>query len=98
MEMLPPPGGAMLPADRISIRNIGNQQLHIAYSEEANNWQQLDIGAGQQLLLYCRKCSGSFRVAFHNGKEPKEVSVTGGESYLLGWSEQVKAWVLTTSR
>jgi hypothetical protein len=97
LEMLPPAANSMLPVDKISVRNIGNRQLHIAYLDAAAGWQQQDIDAGQQVVLYCPNCAGSFKVAFHNGKEQKEVSVTGGEAYLLGWSEQIKAWVLTSS-
>src|SRR5260370_7553444 len=97
LEMLPPPVNSILPADKITVRNIGNQQLHIAYSDGEAGWQQKDIDAGQQVVLSCPKCAGSFKVAFHNGKEQKEISVTGGEAYLLGWSEQAKACVLTSS-
>src|SRR5258707_10812204 len=98
LEMLPPPVNSMLPADKITVRNIGNQQLHIAYSDGEAGWQQKDIDAGQQVVLSCPKCAGSFKVAFHNGKEQKEISVTGGEAYLLGWSEQVTGARLSASR
>jgi hypothetical protein len=87
-----------VPADRIRLLNRGNQKLNIAYRDGRADWRQIIVEPGQPLDLSCSNCTGAFTVAMHNGKEPKEYQVSGGAAYLLGWSDQLGVWVLTSSR
>lgn len=98
--MIPPPQAAtpLIPPDRVRLLNRGNQKLHIAYRDGSTEWKPIVIEAGQPMDITCSNCAGAFTVAMHNGKEPKEYQVTGGAVYLLGWSEQLGVWVLTSSR
>jgi hypothetical protein len=101
LEMLPDPRDPLaqksqpLAEDRIRIVNIGNQNLFIAYWDGDSAWKQAAIDAGRATEVSCPKCAGTITVAFHNGRENKSLKVKGGGTYLLGWSAQAGAWVLT---
>lgn len=86
-----------LGADSIRIKNVGNQQLFIAYRDGDSDWRNLAIGAGLTADVSCPKCAGLITIAFHNGKENTSVRIKGGSIYLLGWSAPAQAWVLTPS-
>ena len=101
--MIPPPSmnplaPPLVPSDRVRLLNKGNQRLHVAYRDGDAEWKQIDIDAGQPTDISCSNCTGAFTVAMHNGKEPKEYKVTGGALYLLGWSDQMGVWILTSSK
>ena len=87
----------LVPTDGIRIQNVGDQQLFISYWDAEASWKTVSIDPGRPTELLCRKCGGQFTVAFHNGKEPKQIKVPSGNTYILGWSEQGSVWVLTSS-
>jgi hypothetical protein len=86
-----------VPTDGIRIQNVGDQQLFISYWDAESSWKTVSIDPGRPTELLCRRCGGLFTVAFHDGKEPKQIKVPSGGTYILGWSEQGNVWVLTSS-
>jgi hypothetical protein len=95
LEMLPPETDSIA-KDRVRITNIGNQQLHIAYWDGDGVWKSQDIDAGQPKEILCSKCGGAITVAYHNGKETKQIKLTSGGTYVLGWSDQSGTWMITS--
>jgi hypothetical protein len=102
MQMLPPhysanPQPSLLPEDRIRVVNIGDQQLFISYWDGESSWRATSIDAGGSRDVVCPKCAGTITVAYHNGKVNQSVKAKGGSTYVLGWSAQAGAWILTSS-
>jgi hypothetical protein len=102
LQMLPPQLPtkrelAPLSEDRIRIFNIGDQQLFISYWDGESAWRAASIDAGGSRDVVCSKCAGTITVAYHDGKANQSVKTAGGSTYLLGWSAQAGAWILTSS-
>lgn len=83
-------------ADRIRIVSIADQQLFISYWD-GDAWRQEIVEAKKFKDISCPKCADTITIAFNDGKDTKSVKVRTGTTYLLGWSEQAGAWVLTSS-
>lgn len=83
--------------DSIRVQNVGDQRLFLSYWNGENSWESVSIGAGQSSDILCAKCAGTVVVAYHDGKTDRTVKAKAGNFYLLGWSEQTGAWVLTAS-
>jgi hypothetical protein len=86
-----------LPADRIRILNIGDRQLFVAYWDGDSAWKPTAIDAGRSTDISCPRCAGMITVAFHNGRENKQIRAKGGEIYVLSWSVPLGSWVLAAS-
>src|SRR5262245_21168372 len=102
-EMLPDAGDPFTQApqplrdDRIRIVNMGDQRLFIAYWNGESAWQLVAIDSGRTANVLCAKCAGTITVAFHDGRENRSVKAKGGGTYMLRWSAQAGAWILTSS-
>lgn len=101
-EMLPPPDAPFattnpVGSDTVRIQNIGNQQLFVSYWDPtASAWKSMGVNSGLSAEIVCSACAGTISVAYHDGKTQRSVKTKTGSVYLLGWSEQQGAWVLTT--
>jgi hypothetical protein len=100
-EMFPPGGLTLSPnplgSDTVRIQNVGDQQLFLSYWDAVSTWKTLSIDAGRSTDIVCAKCAGTININYHDGKAQRAVKTQTGSVYLLGWSDQQGAWILTTS-
>src|SRR5436853_3403041 len=98
-----PPGDAPLAnpspigSDTVRIQNVGDRQLSLSYWDAVSAWKTVAIDAGRSAESLCSKCLGTISIDYHDGKVQRSVKTRSGNIYLLGWSDQQGAWVLTTS-
>jgi hypothetical protein len=98
-EMFPPAGAALSPksvgSNAVRIQNVGDRQLFLSYWDAA--WKSVSIDAGTSTDIVCAKCAGTININYHDGRVQRAVTTQTGSVYLLGWSDEQRAWVLTTS-
>ncbi|MCK1732631.1 hypothetical protein IVA79_01370 [Bradyrhizobium sp. 138] len=95
--LLPSPQLSPLTSDSIRIQNVGDKKLVMAYLDaDTSSWKTFTIETGRAAELSCQKCGRQFAVAFHNGKDLKQLQLPAGKSYLLGWSDTGAVWELTS--
>lgn len=101
-EMLPPgdvPLATTSPvgSDVVRIQNVGNQQLFFSYWEPAASaWKSMAVNGGLSVEIVCSACAGIISIAYHDGQTQRSIKTKTGSIYLLGWSDEQGAWVLTT--
>jgi hypothetical protein len=86
---------APLPSNNIRILNKGDQKLSFSYWDGQSVWKPQSIDVQGSADISCPSCAGTIVVVYHDGTQDQRVSLKGGSTYWLGWSESRGAWLLT---
>jgi hypothetical protein len=88
--------GLTIPADRVRIRNAGNQIISLSYWD-AQSWRTLTVAPGENLDVLCPQCGDAIPIAYHNGRENRTVQARPGKLYTISWSAQLGVWTLAST-
>lgn len=88
--------GTSIPVDTIRILNSGDQKLNLSYWDGDSAWQPKALEAGIKTDITCAKCAGIVVVVYDDGTTTQRVRLKSGSAYVMGWSVQRRAWLLTS--
>lgn len=92
LEIAPPT--VAIPSSAVRIDSWADQPLNIYFWDGAA-WQRVMLETQRSTDITCEKCAGTIMIKYHDGKNIRQVTVKGGNNYVMGWAPQQEIWMLT---